>query len=765
MVNINTIQSGAVFAWFMLLMIIRRIVLLIIVSIVEYNRSFPPSFRVREDKILRKVRIESSITRPIHIEVTKHVRVNKIIGNNLENDVHFIILLFATVIFSDSINDKCTKTIIYGVIYLFFRIFYAIAYIIALRPWRTLVFHTEDKALAYIESVVEEKILLIVDYLSDNLLNVIEALKQVDGLFLYTSVSPDKLPSCITAICSNEQQLFDEIKNIRQQISKQMTVFSIYNQTKTEKIDIHHEVGTFLFFEIFKTALKKLPKKSESKNLMVSKYRNYYAGNRKVLEEILDFEHNYKTHEALQWYVNRSFIYRLINKALHTENINSLCYFHFYIKDLSKQIEKEFRKFKKQNSQSIIQLYSSSKITKEEIKKYQRNIGNSIFTHGYLSTTRQRHLAYDFAIKQHIQSDEEKVLFQYTVDLDHVQSIIFADISQYNKLPDENEIIFDLGAVFKIESCTFNTKENLWLMNVHATDKVFEVTSEYLEYQTSKMAESNIVLTLGHLIIEMGDYDRAEKYFTTILNSSIPNDEEISCIYYHMGRIYRLKGEYERALEFLQQAFDTHSKARPSRWASAAKAMNAMGIVYMEQNNVQQAIDSFESTLKLYTKTIHECHPDIAGTLINLANIYCGLEEYKKALSCFQRAQYIYESSLPPNHPNRAILLNNLGNFYLRQNQLDLALNAYEQALNINEKTLPVNHPEIVRNRNNLSRVQIMICEQNKPDFQLEKAPDYSQVIICSSVEPNITNLFSSDTSEKHQNSDSKVEMIEMKNY
>ncbi|CAF2944479.1 unnamed protein product [Rotaria sp. Silwood2] len=627
------------------------------------------------------------------------------------------------------------------------------------------VFNDQDEALAYIESIFEEKVWLIVDYLSDHLLNILEALKQVDSLFLYTSETSKELSPRVTALCPTEQQLIDEIKHIRRQINNQMTAFSIYNQIKTEKIDLTQEVGTFLFFELFKVAFRKLPKKSEAKKLMASKYRNYYADNPKVLEEIVHFEHDYKPHEALQWYINNSFIYRLINKALCTKNISSLCCFHFYIKDLSKQLEKEFTKFKKQNSSSPIQLYSGFKTTREGIKNFERNIGNLIFTHGYLSTTRQRRLAYDFVMKQSMQSDEEKVLFEYTVDLNHVTSITLADISEYNKFSDQNEILFDLGAVFKINSCVYNAKENLWLVKVNATDEGFEVTSEYIKYQTSKMAESNIILVLGHLLIEMGDYDRAEKYFNTILHSSIPNDEEISCIYYHMGRIYRLKGDYERALEFLKQAYETHSEARPSRLTSAAKAMNAIGIVHMEQNNVQQAIDSFECALKLYAKTIQEHHPDVGGTLINLANIYCEREQYEKALSCFKRAEYIYECSLPPNHPNKAILLNNLGNFYLHQRQLNLALNAYQQAFDINEKILPANHPDIARNKHNLSKVHIMICDRNKADSQLQQAPEYSQVVACSSMEPAKINLFVSETSQVHQSSEQPAEMIEMAEY
>jgi tetratricopeptide (TPR) repeat protein len=249
------------------------------------------------------------------------------------------------------------------------------------------------------------------------------------------------------------------------------------------------------------------------------------------------------------------------------------------------------------------------------------------------------------------------------------------------------------------------------------------------------MAEANLMLMLGHLIIETGDYDKAEKYFNGLLHSSIPNDEEIACIYYNLGRIYRLKGDYEQAIDFLNQAYVTHSEARPARLVSAAKTMNAMGILCMELNSVEQAINAFECTLKIYAKTIQEYHPDVGGTLINLGNIYSEQGQFESALSCFKRAEKIYEDNLPPNHPNIAILLNNIGNLYYQQANFDLALDAYKRALEINEKVLSPNNPVIARNRHNLSRVYASLGDQAKAQLQLERASECNAFDIQSLTE------------------------------
>jgi tetratricopeptide (TPR) repeat protein len=269
-----------------------------------------------------------------------------------------------------------------------------------------------------------------------------------------------------------------------------------------------------------------------------------------------------------------------------------------------------------------------------------------------------------------------------------------------------------LGTTFRIQSCVYNDKERLWLVNALGTDRGLDVASEYVAYQSTKMSESNITLTFGQLMIDMGAYGKAEDYFDAILLSSKPNDEEIACIHYYIGRVYRLKGEYERALGSLERAYASHAEAQPVRPVSAAKVINAIGIVRMEQGHVQEAIESFERALKLYSKAIQEYHPDVGGTLINLGNAYCAQQRLDQALTCFRRAEHTFECNLPVNHPNMAMLLNNMGNLLYRQRQFDSALNHYQRASAIYQKTLPGNHPDVVRNKQNISMGHLALASQ-----------------------------------------------------
>jgi uncharacterized MAPEG superfamily protein len=140
MVSVNTIQAGTVFAWFMLFMVLRRIAMLVIAGVARRGKPFPPGSRVPEDNKLRGEPVEVSTVTPGQIEFTKDVRVNKTIGNDTENDTYFLILLLATALFSRNAIPDATRTIVYGILYLFARICFAVAYIMALQPWRSVSF-------------------------------------------------------------------------------------------------------------------------------------------------------------------------------------------------------------------------------------------------------------------------------------------------------------------------------------------------------------------------------------------------------------------------------------------------------------------------------------------------------------------------------------------------------------------------------------------------------------------------------------------------
>ena len=320
---------------------------------------------------------------------------------------------------------------------------------------------------------MDKKIFLVTDTEpTSTLLTALESLAQVDSLFVYSSTfnaqsenNPTQNSRVINR-CNNDETLMNAILESQEGLEKQTAAFSLYNQKEKATRDLSKESGSFLFFQLFKTVLLNMPKTTESKQMMLSKCRDYYRGNTKELANIAEFDFTYKSTEAIQWYTKESFVYkyafisidqiensrffsrylpiRFINKALRTEDVEVLYHFRFYIIDLCKQLELKFLEL--QNSQvNILKLYRGLKLSCTEIASFQQNIGNLISTNGYLSTSSLRSVAYHFAKKPINREGLVSALFEYQVDLNQVKKIVVADIAQYSAFPDEAEVLVDIG--------------------------------------------------------------------------------------------------------------------------------------------------------------------------------------------------------------------------------------------------------------------------------------------------------------------------------
>lgn len=73
-----------------------------------------------------------------------------------------------------------------------------------------------------------------------------------------------------------------------------------------------------------------MPDKSTSKTEMINECRLCYENDLIEQEKFRDFEQNYSANEALSWYTRDSFLFRMLNKALRTENIDIIYKFRFF---------------------------------------------------------------------------------------------------------------------------------------------------------------------------------------------------------------------------------------------------------------------------------------------------------------------------------------------------------------------------------------------------------------------------------------------------
>jgi hypothetical protein len=302
-----------------------------------------------------------------------------------------------------------------------------------------VLLYTElEPCIRHIRSINKERIFLIVSGgYAEECLKQIHDLAQVDSIFIFCMnlskyknefINSERYSKIIN-IFDNEDELIQSIRTELDDLSKQLSTFSLYEKQKTTK-DLSTESASFLWFQLFKDVLLRMPRSEEAKREMIDQCRHYYRGNAEEIRNIDQFALTYTDTDTIRWYTKQCFIYRLCNKALRTEDVELLYTFRYYIQDLCKRLAIEHETYlTKESNQPIVTLYRGLKLTKDELNRFQSNVDSLISTNGFLSTTRNYDLALEFALKTSKRSvDVLPTLFIIQADK-YLNDVIFADIS------------------------------------------------------------------------------------------------------------------------------------------------------------------------------------------------------------------------------------------------------------------------------------------------------------------------------------------------
>lgn len=93
----------------------------------------------------------------------------------------------------------------------------------------------------------------------------------------------------------------------------------------------------FLFYQIFFHQYCLNSSLNSSKNNFLDIVFNYYSTNRRELKKVQQFDDEYQSsNNILSWFIENSFIRRILTKSLLTLDINILFSLRFFLKDMHK---------------------------------------------------------------------------------------------------------------------------------------------------------------------------------------------------------------------------------------------------------------------------------------------------------------------------------------------------------------------------------------------------------------------------------------------
>ena len=590
-----------------------------------------------------------------------------------------------------------------------------------LREINDYVSFYEDLQLCidYIQSAKNEKIFLITSgKQASQILPAVLNLRQIDSIFIfcmkierYEHLTNEYTK--IIGIYNNLDQLSESIREQMTLVDQQIQTLSFFNQHEQSTKDLSKESGKFIWFQLFKYVILRLPRDEKAKKEMIETCRNYYRGHTKQIKLIDKFEKEYRSEDAIRWYSEQSFVYKLVNKALRTGDYDQLNRFRYFISDLSHSLEKEHENLLL-SDEEILTIYRGTKLHKQEFEQLKQNVNGLISTNGYLSTSRDRLRALLFAKKSTKRPDVIPVLFQIHCDIKQIgRSLIFADIEKLSVFPGEQEVLFDIDAAFRIDSIETDGERKIIKMTV--TNEAQNIGRHFIEETQREAGDQSITIVFGKLMCNLGEYDKSQKYFEQMLNE--PNGEDLAWIEYNIGQAFDFKGEWDEARKFYDRAYDRMINAKPPRIKDSAYVLNSIGVILDSQGKYDEALDYYQRSLKIREKFYPSGHVDIASSLNNIGCLLNSQGKYDEALDYYQRSLEIREKFYPSGHVDIASSLNNIGNILNSQGKYDEALDYYQRSLKMREKFYPSGHVDIATSLNNIGNV---LDSQGKYDEALD---------------------------------------------
>ena len=639
-------------------------------------------------------------------------------------------------------------------------------------------FYTDvEKCVELIQSIKTEHILLVVSgSLARIILPKIYNIRSVRVIFIFCEkhqLHEDLLheyPLKVTDVYTgwlNRNLLLTSISDTMQLIEKQDMFFRVFNQKQKSTRDLTKESASFLWNRLLIDVLRKMPADDRAKNEMLDHCTTYYRYNKEELKKIEDFRRFYTPNEAIKYYTADSFLYKLLNKALRTEDIGLLYTFRFFIIDLCAQLEQK----KEQSIESEpLTLYRGQQIMKEEFENLQstnyergnlqKNTGALIAINGFLSTSRNERISLQFSNLR--VADDNTIPMQVTIKADPtLKTVTFADISDHSEYRLEQEVLFSLGTVFMIDACEFDETRSIGKLTLTGTDAGSTTLQSYLDLQKDQLQVYSPLIYFGRLLMnEMNEIDRAEEYFQMLLNT-LPDDHPvIADVYNQIGAVHYMKSNTTNYMKHIRlndalQMFEKGLKIRQNIYGHndirIAMSMNNIGSVYNDRGEYNRALDYYRRALQILEDIKDEVNLFKADLVRNMGILQSRTGDDEMALSSWIKADEMYSQLLPAHHPTHIKTTLDIANLCKEMNDLDRALKYYQRAyenckvlLLPSEQKFKDTWAHVIRCCLTLGNKEeaiiyfnsvLEICERVSPDMQ-ETVSDYvwSMAELCENV-------------------------------
>ncbi|CAF4259969.1 unnamed protein product, partial [Adineta steineri] len=508
-----------------------------------------------------------------------------------------------------------------------------------------------------------------------------------------------------------------------------MSVFHLEEKQNSLQ-NLTSESATFMWYQSILHVIPLMAKYCNSKIEMIRECRAKYHNDATEQKKINDFEQDYKPEKALWWYTYDSCIYRLLNTALRTQNTEIIFKFRFFINDLHKQILELYKEYLESHSSITnhsLTLYRGQCMKIDEIHLLERSVKQLISMNSFLSATTIKDLAEIFADTSD-QSNEtsplQSVLFTIKIYNMTKDTTPFAFIQNFSCFRDEEEVLFSIGAIFKVVSV--KKDNNMWHVNLELSSQQNQLCQNLFDYMKKQIGTEPSPISFGWFLYRTSKFEKVERYANILLKELPENDKEIGNIYNLLGLMYKAQNRPALAVEYYKKALNIFGQHGPHNSSNVIAIHYNAGLAYLALNDKEKADEhhklaegklinsskahdpllfaqthslkaqiqavngdyasackNLQEVLKKKKKKLGAHHPSVASTLNELGIVYEQMNNDEKAFKCFTEVLEICTKCLAPDNLEFAKYRANIGRIYFKRQEYTLALEQFELALKI----------------------------------------------------------------------------------
>jgi tetratricopeptide (TPR) repeat protein len=144
-----------------------------------------------------------------------------------------------------------------------------------------------------------------------------------------------------------------------------------------------------------------------------------------------------------------------------------------------------------------------------------------------------------------------------------------------------------------------------------------------VKYPKSNAAQESL-MQLGDHYLEASDFDNAAAYYQQFIDN-FPGSDQLSLVYYELGRVYQAKGEYDQAVNAYKHVDDSQDREL------YAKARLALADIFSRDLDPDAAIGTYQNIIGTSPEFRRDAY-------IKIADIHKKTKDYAKAVAAYKNA-------------------------------------------------------------------------------------------------------------------------------